>query len=136
MAGVALIGLGSMSSLWMFYFFYLFNAVGYVCGGPLPNQVLLSQWFERGRGKAMGFAYLGIGIGGAAVPLLSSKLTQMFGWRTALESLGVLIILLSLPLVAFVREKNVERRDGGTLTVAPIGGIFRKREFYLLVLGS
>src|SRR2546426_2118745 len=26
MAGVALIGLGSMSALWMFYFFYLFNA--------------------------------------------------------------------------------------------------------------
>ena len=106
MAGVALIGLGSMSALWMFYFFYLFNAVGYVCGGPLPNQVLLSQWFERGRGKAMGFAYLGIGIGGAVVPLLSNKLTQMFGWRTALEILGVLIILLSLPLVALVRPSR------------------------------
>ena len=39
------------------------------CGGPLPNQVLLSRWFEKSRGKAMGFAYLGIGIGGAAVPL-------------------------------------------------------------------
>src|SRR6185369_2710868 len=104
--------------------------------GPLPNQVLLSQWFEQGRGKAMGFAYLGIGIGGAAVPLLSSKLTEMFGWRTALEILGVLIILLSLPLVAPVREKKVELREGGTFTVAPIGDIFRKPEFYLLALGS
>jgi len=135
MAGVALIGLGSMSALWMFYFFYIFNAVGYVCGGPLPNQVLLSQWFKQGRGKAMGFAYLGIGIGGAAVPLLSSKLTEMFGWRTALESLGVLIILVSLPLVALVREKNV-KGDGPTSTVAPIGEIFRRPEFYLLALGS
>src|SRR5215472_11688521 len=40
MAGIALIGLGSISSLSLFYFFYLFNALGYVCGGPLPNQVL------------------------------------------------------------------------------------------------
>jgi sugar phosphate permease len=71
MAGVALIGLGSMSALWMFYVFYLLNALGYVCGGPLPNQILLSQWFDRSRGKAMGFAYLGIGVGGAVVPLLS-----------------------------------------------------------------
>jgi MFS family permease len=36
MAGVALIGLGSISTLGMFYFFYLLNALGYVCGGPCP----------------------------------------------------------------------------------------------------
>src|SRR5260221_8486152 len=64
MAGIALIGLAHMTSLWMFYTFYLLNALGYVCGGPLPNQVLLSRWFDTSRGKAMGFAYLGIGIGG------------------------------------------------------------------------
>ena len=34
MGGVALIGLGSMTTLWMFYLFYLFNALGYVCAGP------------------------------------------------------------------------------------------------------
>ncbi len=56
----------------MFYFFYFFNALGYVCGGPLPNQVLLSRWFDKTRGKAMGIAYLGIGIGGAIVPLLAA----------------------------------------------------------------
>src|SRR5262245_42372226 len=68
MAGLALIGLGSIHSLGGFYLFYLFNAVGYVCGGPLPNQVLLTRWFTAARGRAMGFAYLGIGIGGALVP--------------------------------------------------------------------
>src|SRR5215467_151391 len=106
MAGVALIGLASMSSLWMFYAFYLINALGYVCGGPLPNQILLSQWFDRSRGKAMGFAYLGIGVGGAAVPLLSVWLTQVFGWRTALEALGIIIIAISLPLVLLIKEKS------------------------------
>ena len=71
MAGGALVGLGSVSTLAGFYLFYLFNALGYVCGGPLPNQVLLSRWFDANRGKAMGFAYLGIGVGGALVPLLA-----------------------------------------------------------------
>jgi MFS family permease len=62
MAGLALIGLGSLGAtgtgfslaptLAAFYVFYLFNALGYVCGGPLPNQVLLSRWFDRARGKA------------------------------------------------------------------------------------
>ena len=64
MGGLALVGLSQMTALWMFYFFYLFNALGYVCGGPLPNQVLLSRWFDKARGKAMGFAYIGIGVGG------------------------------------------------------------------------
>src|SRR6266540_7046383 len=98
MAGVALIGLGRMTALWMFYAFYLLNALGYVCGGPLPNQVLLSRWFDTGRGKAMGFAYLGIGIGGAMVPLISTRLVAAFDWRTALQVLGVLIVVLALPL--------------------------------------
>src|SRR5207247_1268135 len=63
MAGIALVGLGMIHTLAGFYLFYLFNALGNVCGGPLPNQVLLSRWFTAARGRAMGFAYLGIGLG-------------------------------------------------------------------------
>src|SRR3954467_11286648 len=104
MAGVALIGLGRMSALWTFYGFYLLNALGYVCGGPLPNQVLLSRWFDAARGKAMGVAYLGIGVGGALVPLLASWLNTHFGWRGALCALGGLMILLALPIAYFIKE--------------------------------
>ena len=102
MAGVALVGLSTISTTGFFYFFYLFNALGYVCGGPLPNQVLLSRWFGKSRGKAMGFAYLGIGLGGALVTKLSHWLTQLFGWQGALRALGVLVILIALPMAFFV----------------------------------
>ena len=105
MAGGALVGLGWVSTLGMFYLFYFFNALGYVCGGPLPNQVLLSRWFDKSRGKAMGFAYLGIGIGGATVPWISHALVQHFGWQSALRLLGVLIILVSLS-VGFLCERG------------------------------
>ena len=86
MAGGALIGLSYVRSLGTFYLFYAFNALGYVFGGPLPNQVLLSRWFDAGRGKAMGIAYLGIGVGGALVPMLAFALTQSLGWRGALRA--------------------------------------------------
>jgi len=140
MAGVALIGLAHMTSLWMFYAFYLLNALGYVCGGPLPNQVLLSRWFDKARGKAMGFAYLGIGIGGYLVLKLSPRLVDAFGWRGALQVLGILIIALALPLAYFVRD-DPERAGGlgksaPPATVSPMGGIFRNPAFYLLALGS
>ncbi|MGD8897463.1 MAG: MFS transporter, partial [Acidobacteriota bacterium] len=111
MAGLALVGLGGTTTLSAFYFFYLFNALGYVCGGPLPNQVLLSRLFDQGRGKAMGFAYLGIGIGGMIVPLLAHALIEELGWRTALRALGVLIIVLAFPAAFFVREPKAEKRD-------------------------
>src|SRR5688500_12796029 len=62
-ASIALVGLGSIHTLAMFYLFYAMNALGYVLAGPLPNQVLLSRNFKEGRGKAMGIAYVGIGIG-------------------------------------------------------------------------
>src|SRR6516225_3899720 len=104
MAGAALIGLGYVSTLGMFYLCYLFNALGYVCGGPLPIQVLLSRRFDASRGKAMGIAYLGIGLGGAAVPWISNTLIHQFGWQMALRILGLVIIAVSLPLTFFLKE--------------------------------
>src|SRR5829696_1119384 len=141
MAGVALIGLAHMTSLWMFYAFYLLNALGYVCGGPLPNQVLLSRWFDKSRGKAMGFAYLGIGIGGYLVLKLSPRLVDAFGWRGALQFLGILIIVLALPLAYFVRDEPDAHAAGtpgtaGASSLTPIRDLFRNPAFYLLALGS
>ncbi len=143
MAGGALIGLAHMSALWMFYLFYIFNAIGYVCGGPLPNQVLLSRWFDKARGKAMGFAYLGIGIGGYLVLKLSPNLVGAFGWRGALQFLGIVIVVLALPMAYFVRdEPTFARPDGARATagkpadLTSISGVFRDPAFYLLALGS
>lgn len=70
----------------------------------VPNQVLLTQWFDKNRGKAMGIAYLGIGFGGAAVPWISHGLAQHFGWQAALRTLGVVIIVIAFPMAYFVKE--------------------------------
>ena len=137
MMGVALIGLSFSSTLGMFYLFYIFNALGYVCGGPLPCQVLISRWFNENRGKAMGIAYLGIGTGGALVPLISASLEKEFGWHLALGALGVLIILIALPMSYFLKEPSsvlVKKEDPATMI--PIKGILKNPNFYLLALGS
>jgi MFS family permease len=138
MAGTALIGLSTISTIGFFYFFYLFNALGYVCGGPLPNQVLLSRWFGKSRGKAMGFAYLGIGLGGALVPKLSHWMTQMFGWQGALRGLGVLVILIALPMAFFVKESPGQEIESQISSRQPIsiGGVLKSWPFYLLAIGS
>jgi MFS family permease len=138
MAGGALVGLASVTTMAAFYFFYCFNALGYVFGGPLPNQVLLSRWFDRARGRAMGIAYVGIGVGGALVPLLAYRLTQDFGWRGALQILGFVMIAVALPAAYFVKEPRATAESQ-----APAGGrgvdlksIFSRAPFYLLAIGS
>ncbi len=136
MAGVALVGLGRISSLGMFYFFYLFNALGYVCGGPLPVQVLLSRWFVQSRGKAMGFAYLGIGIGGALVPLVAHELVQSFGWQRALQILGLSIIVMAFPLAFFVKEAPAPLQTQSETRLTETKSAFKTASFYLLMLGS
>jgi sugar phosphate permease len=135
MAGGALVGLSFVTGLAAFYFFYGFNALGYVCGGPLPNQVLLSRWFDRARGRAMGVAYLGIGLGGAIVPLLAYALTQTMGWRGALRTLGVLMILIALPVAFFVREPPPEGPRAGAVPLS-LRAVMGRPSFYLLMIGS
>src|SRR4029453_15873801 len=89
---------------------------------------------DAGRGRAMGFAYLGIGVGGALVPLIAHALEVRFGWHTALQLLGVLMIAIALPLIWVVREAPAfadatdaasltarQARSGNAGTHAPVG---------------
>lgn len=136
-AGTALVGLSLSSSLGMFYLFYIFNALGYVFGGPLPCQVLISRWFDKNRGKAMGIAYLGIGTGGAVVPLISAALEKNLGWHNALATLGILVVLIALPMAFFIREPAKGNADQVEQVAAvPISSILRNPNFYLLAFGS
>ncbi len=137
MAGTALIGLSFSSSLWTFYLFYIFNALGYVFGGPLPCQVLISRWFDKNRGKAMGIAYLGIGTGGALVPLISAALEKNLGWHLAMTTLGVLVIVIAFPMAFFIKDSTKESTEKvDKQTMIPISTILRNPNFYLLAIGS
>lgn len=137
LGGIALIGLSMMTSLWQFYLFYLCNALGYLFGGPLPNQVLVSRWFDKSRGKVMGIAYLGIGIGGMLVPQIAKALNVEFGWRGGLMCLGIIMIAIAFPMAWFVKDNP----DGAADSVkkahhVPFGKILKGWPFYLLLIGS
>ena len=138
MGGIALIGLSMMTSLWQLYLFYMFNALGYMCGGPLPNQVLISRWFDKGRGKAMGFAYLGIGVGGMLVPQVARGLNASFGWHQALMILGIIMIAIAFPMAWFVKENPEANVNQPVVkkTDVPFSSILKSWPFYLLVIGS
>src|SRR5690606_22819169 len=137
-AGIAVMGFSLMNSLWHFYAFYFLTALGYLCGGPLPNQVLTSRWFDKSRGKMMGIAYLGIGVGGMLVPQAAKWLNAQMDWRSSLIVLGLAMLVISLPFAWFVKENpphaTTEKKDSAPKV--PFKSILKKRAFYLLALGS
>ena len=63
--GIPLILMGSMTRFWQYELLCIAEVLGYTLAGPIANQVLVSRWFQARRGRAMGYAYLGLGLGGA-----------------------------------------------------------------------
>jgi len=134
---IAFLGLSMMKSLSLFYTSYVFVALGYVFGGPLPCQVLISRWFTKNRGKAMGIAYLGIGTGFTIVPQLVAWMEKNLGWNMALVALGIIIVLVSVPLAMFVKD-SPSKTDVSIKPepAVPIKTILRNPWFYILAIGS
>lgn len=145
--GVALLSaLWIDQSIWLFYVFYTVLGVALSAGpGPPPYGVVISHWFNRRRGLALGLVGLGIGIGAFAVPLISQRLIAHVGWRTAYAVFGGAILLVSLPLVAiFLRNDPADRGlepDGAETRMEAAASreglgwaqIWRSADFWLLI---
>jgi nitrate/nitrite transporter NarK len=107
-----------------------------VLAGPLPNQVLLARNFQQGRGRAMGIAYLGIGLGGFAAQHVANALIGAFGWRLALKLLGLVVVVVALPLVLGLRRLGAAPPAAMNTPRPPLRAPLTSRSFYLLALGS
>jgi MFS family permease len=152
LAGVAFIGYGWMHALWVYYLFYFLQTAGYVVAGPIPNQVLISNWFSRFRGRAMALAYVGIGIGGAIAPVAAEFLISRVGWRWAMRAIAAAILLLLFPLTyKLVRNRpsdlgllpdGVERPPQEESVPVHLAGfsslsaVLRTSAFWLIAVGS
>jgi len=148
--GLSMVAMGWMSQLWQYYALCILEVVGYVLTGPIPNQVLIANWFRAKRGRAMGLAYLGLGAGGAVAPLLIGELIGRFGWRRAFIIVGILILAVLFPVAQWVTRSKPEELglhpDGaaevGEAASAPqvpsvdVAGAIRSRDFWLIIAGA
>jgi MFS family permease len=148
--GVSLISMGFMTRLWQYELLCVIEVLGYVLAGPIANQVLVTRWFQKKRGRAMGFAYLGLGLGGVVAPLAVNHLLRAFGWRVAIQAVGLAILVVLYPVGVWItRSSPVEMSltaDGLTgisaaannddATPTRIGWVFSNANFWLLVGGS
>jgi MFS family permease len=100
--------MGSMTRFWQYELLCIMEVLGYVLAGPLANQVLVARWFRERRGQAMGYAYLGLGLGGVVTPLLINFLTRTLGWRHALELVGAMVAAVLVPVGIWLTRSSPE----------------------------
>ena len=54
----------------------------------------------------MGYAYLGLGLGGVVAPPLINFLNLKFGWRTAMEVVGVVVVAVLFPVGIWITRSD------------------------------
>jgi MFS family permease len=87
--------------------FLLFAISGVMAVGQTPTAYckVITEWFDRQRGLALGIALAGVGLGTALIPQISNALIAHLGWRLGYIGLGITILVLAfLPVALFVRE--------------------------------
>lgn len=151
--GAVVMGLGfvvvsRMSDLYLFYLGYALVGAGAAGMGQVPSSTVISHWFKKRRGTAIGFMAAGVGAGGVLAPLVSSIIST-HGWRAAYMALAVLVWAVVIPLGAVVvRTRPSEKGmypDGepippggevipaAALSGVPLRSAMRTRTFWLIV---
>ncbi|HEY8521275.1 MAG TPA: MFS transporter [Gammaproteobacteria bacterium] len=73
-------------------------------------NVLVSRWFIRNQGFAIGITLAGTSAGGLVFPLLATELIELYGWRQALAALSLSIWAIALPLYLW-KARETPRHD-------------------------
>jgi OFA family oxalate/formate antiporter-like MFS transporter len=95
------------SNLWMYYAGFLVMGIAASSATSMIPNTAISRWFRKDVGKANGLFYVGMGLGGVLVPLLTF-LIDKFGWRETLLYAAIGMLVIGLPLSLVFRNRPEE----------------------------
>jgi MFS family permease len=75
-------------------------------------NALISRWFVRRLGLALGLSAFGIGMAGVLLPPLVAALLPTAGWRMIWRGGGLVLALLVLPVVVLVARDRPAESEG------------------------
>lgn len=102
--GGSLASLGFVGDVWSFYAVNGLARVSSIAVVGVAVTVVMSNWFVRLRGRAMGMTNMGGRLGGALLPLLALYLVANLGWRSAWLILGLMVLTLAIPVFVYLRH--------------------------------
>lgn len=150
-AGASCLALGFVSQLWQFYTAYTFLGVSAAATGSVPLSTMVSSWFIKRRGLAIGIMSAGVGVGGMVFsPLFGGLTIPVLGWRSTYYIAGALVTVVLVPLAGLVMKTRPSDRGlspygaltdipapaaGGAISwTAGIGQTIRTKLFWLVAV--
>jgi MFS family permease len=111
--------LSRTSQIWHLYIFFgFFVGLGISLVGNASFIPVISNWFVRRRGTAMGIYFAGV-AGAPAIAPLVEYVISLFGWRNAYLVLAGLVAAIIIPTVIFVIRTRPQDKgllpDGDTI---------------------
>lgn len=103
---------------------------------PVSYLRVVSTWFDRRLGLAIGVVNGGIGLGAALLPILVAYMVANGGLSSAFLGLAAIVVCITLPLNAWLLHEaprtDQERRSASASTLAELRPVLRDGNFLLL----
>ncbi|ESS14487.1 oxalate/formate antiporter family transporter [Betaproteobacteria bacterium MOLA814] len=102
--GLCMLGASQADVLWQFYL--LFFIAGFLGASALfvPLIANVGNWFKTGAGLALGIASAGQALGQGGMPYVLALLIGALGWRDALMSVGITMLVLLISLAMLIKQ--------------------------------
>jgi sugar phosphate permease len=106
----------TISASWQYTSVYILLALGLTAAGIVPSMFLITRWFGKYRGLAVGILLMGSSLGTTIFSQFTGRIIQGYGWRTAALALaGAMAVGVLLPFLFLVKNRPEDvgtTRDG------------------------
>ena len=147
--GLGLLFTSQANSLWQLFITYsLLLAVGTGAIFVVPTAII-SRWFDKKRGLALGIAGIGQALGIVVVAPFATYLISNWDWRMAYLVIGVIAWLIVIPLSRLLRQDPYEigalpdgvssysgsdnKEDSVQVVHSSLSQVFKGRNFWFMV---
>jgi nitrate/nitrite transporter NarK len=104
-SALGFIGLGFTNGIVAFFLFFVIISLGASgVSHAVTWPVIISRWFRRKRGLAIGLAVTGP-IFGSPLVILNTQIEEAYGWRSLLLGYGIVILIGVTLLSMLVRDR-------------------------------
>jgi len=104
-SGAGFIGLGFTTGIVSFFLFFVIICLGAAgVSHAVTWPVIISRWFRRNRGLAIGLAVMGP-IFGTPLVILNTQIEEAYGWRVVLFAYGAIVLIGITLLSMLVRDR-------------------------------
>jgi MFS family permease len=132
--------LGFFAVAWLMHSLVAFYVIAALWGAltvgtqSISYTKLISGWFVKHRGLAIGIAAAGLGAGYSIMPLIAARLVAAFGWQGGFATLGMLLLVPVACNAAFSRPNPAAVVRAAAETGMTLGEAARTRVFAMMAL--